>query len=111
MVTKALATLALGTAVIAGYAVTLMAQTCAYVANADEGTVSVIDTATSAVALTIRVGTEPRGVAVANKGSDSLVVVADQSEGELTVIDTASQALNRRIDVGGSPEHVAVAPP
>lgn len=111
MLTKRVAALSLAAAVLAGHPCAAAAQSCAYVANADDGTVSVINTMTRAVTLTIRVGLGPRGVAVAQRGAQApLVFVVNRDDNALTIIDTASQTVVKRITVEAFPEQIAVTP-
>ncbi len=88
---------------------------CASSSNCNNGTVSVIDTATNAVTDTIQVGYSPTGVAVSPDGSQ--VYVANfcassscTSTGTVSVIDTASNTVTDTIAVGVSPQGVAVSP-
>jgi len=60
--------------------------TFAYVANKDDGTLSVIDVATNTVAATVPVGPEPWGVAVNADGSKVFVSL----NGAVAVVDAAS---------------------
>jgi YVTN family beta-propeller protein len=73
-----------------------------YVANYEDNTVSVIDTATNIVNATIPVGTEPFGVAVTPDGSK--VYVANQVSNNVSVIATATNVLiGSPIGVGTGP--------
>ena len=79
----------------------------AYVANADDNTVSVIDTATKTVVATIAVGDEPQGVAFAPDGATAYVTnIKDYT---VSVIDTATRTQTTTIAVGRSPQSIAVA--
>jgi YVTN family beta-propeller protein len=79
----------------------------AYVANAGNNTVSVIDTATKAVVDTITVGHEPQGVAFAPDGAT--VYVTNIKDNTVSVIDTATRTQTTTIAVGRSPQSIAVA--
>jgi len=78
----------------------------AYVANAGDGTVSVIDEATRTVTATIPVGHRP--VAVAVDPATRTAYVANAGDGTVSVIDEASRTLTATIPVGGDPDGVAV---
>ena len=58
--------------------------------STNEGTLSVIDTATNTVITTLTVGVEPRGVAVSPDGT--LVYVTNRVDGAVSVITIASGA-------------------
>ena len=81
----------------------------AYVANAGDDTVSVIDINAdpkTAVAI-IEVGDEPQGVAFASDGATAYVTnIGDDT---VSVIDTATRTQTTTIAVGRSPQSVAVA--
>ena len=85
-----------------------------YVANAGEGTVSVIDTATKqVVGDPVFVGGEPFDVAVSPDGS--WVYVANNGDGTVSVIDTTTDQVVDTITVGAGdtrsgPYAVAVSP-
>ena len=79
----------------------------AYVANADDNTVSVIDTATKTVVATIAVGDEPQGVAFAPDGATAYVT--NIKDNTVSVIDTATRTQTTTIAVGRSPQSIAVA--
>src|SRR5262249_14199987 len=79
-----------------------------YVTNENSGTVSVIATPSNMVTATIRVGTNPFGVAVSPDGSK--VYVANGGSGTVSVIATATNALTATIPVGNAPFGVAVRP-
>lgn len=82
--------------------------TRAYVANALDNTVSVINTGTGTVAGTIAVGNHPRGVAVnpvANRA-----YVTNLLDGTVSVINTTNNTVIATIPVGSSAERVAVSP-
>ena len=78
----------------------------AYVANAGDNTVSVIDTATKEVVDTITVGREPQGIAFAPDGATAYVTNIEDDT--VSVIDTATRTQTTTIEVGRSPQSIAV---
>jgi YVTN family beta-propeller protein len=83
----------------------------AYVANAGDNTVSVIDTATNAVVGTpIPVGSFPRGVAVTPDGKPAYVTIDNGRSSTVSVIDTANNTVVATVPVGLQPNGVAVNP-
>src|SRR5215813_9410586 len=77
----------------------------AYITNAHDNTVSVIDTATNTlVGLPIPVGDFPFGVAVSPDGSK--VYVANANSSTVSVIDTATNMVVGTIPVGHIPDGV-----
>ncbi len=83
--------------------------TRAYVANALDDTVSVINTATNTVIATVPVGDNPRGVAV-NPPAGTRVYVTNLLDGTLSVINSANNTVITTIPpVGVSAERVAVS--
>jgi YVTN family beta-propeller protein len=78
------------------------------VANAGDGTVSVIDEATRMVTATIPVGYRP--VAVAVDPAARTAYVANAGGGTVSVIDEANRTVTATIPVGGDPDGVAVDP-
>src|SRR5438552_1027816 len=80
----------------------------AYITNLNDGTVSVIDTASNTVMATVPVGNFPNGVAVTPDGAH--VYVANVGDGTVSVIDTASNGVIATVTVGGGPVGVAVTP-
>ena len=80
----------------------------AYVANRNANTVSVIDTATNAVAATLAVGTSPEEVAISGDGTRAYVI--NTGSHSLSVIDTAAQAVIATIALGDEPSGLAVSP-
>jgi YVTN family beta-propeller protein len=97
-----LATLTAGTASAA-----VTAAPLAYVCNAGDGTLSVINVATRQVEGTIQVGIGPAGVAVNSDGS--LVYAANSGSNTVSVIDTATRQVVATVPVGGGPTGVLVA--
>jgi YVTN family beta-propeller protein len=90
------------------------AQPFAYVANHYDGTVngtvSVIDTATTppSVVATVGMGNEPAGVAVTPDGKQ--VYVTNFNSNTVSVIDTASNIVVATVGVGLGPVGVAITP-
>jgi YVTN family beta-propeller protein len=80
----------------------------AYITNAGDGTVSVINTVTNTVSATIPIGANAAGVAVTPDGSR--VYVTNQLAGAVSVINTASNTVIANIPVGTNPIGVAVTP-
>jgi YVTN family beta-propeller protein len=77
-------------------------QPLAYVTNAADFTVSVIDTASNTVVATIPVGSFPNGVAITLDGTQAYVT--NQLDDSVSVIDTASNTVVATIS--GFPEFV-----
>jgi YVTN family beta-propeller protein len=91
--------------------------THAYVTNAFDSTVSVIDTASNTVVATIRVGSAPNGVAITPVGTrandddrrhQSLAYVTNGADNTVSVIDTASNTVVGTIPVGQDPFGVTI---
>jgi YVTN family beta-propeller protein len=80
----------------------------AYVTNAADNTVSVIDTATNKVLATIPVGQDPTGVAITSDGTQAYVT--NQLDDSVSVIDTASNTVVATIQGFVIPIGVAVTP-
>ena len=80
----------------------------AYVGNFKDNTVSVIDTATSAVVATVPVVAGPHGMGVTPDGTR--VYVSGDNASSLSVIDTASDRVIHTIEVGKTPHGVAMTP-
>lgn len=84
----------------------------AYVANRvlglSNGSVSVIDLATSTVVATVTVGREPQGIAATTSGDK--VYVTNAYSQSISVIDTATNAVSTISLPGGWPKGIAIAP-
>jgi len=80
----------------------------AYIPNAADNTVSVIDTEQEAVVATIPVGRSPVGVAVHPSGRK--VYVTNQGDHTLSIIDVLSRSVSKTVAVGARPHGVAVHP-
>lgn len=104
LVTVGLALLAFS-ALAAGLA---RAQTFAYVTNADDNAVSVIDPADGSTVITIAVGNRPYGVAATPDGTR--VYVADSLSNSVSVIDTATNTVAAIVPVGAFPKGIAILP-
>jgi YVTN family beta-propeller protein len=79
-----------------------------YVANTASNTVSVISTLTDEVTATIKVGKEPRGIAVSPDGS--IVYVTNFQDDTLSVIATATNTVTATVAGGNGPLGVAFSP-
>jgi YVTN family beta-propeller protein len=79
-----------------------------YVANVEDGSVSVIDTGTLAEAARIPVGRAPVQVGFTPDGGRVHVSLRD--ENRVAVIDTTTRAVVARVDVGRSPIQVHATP-
>jgi YVTN family beta-propeller protein len=84
------------------------AATFGYVANLDDDTVSVIDTARNTVVATIPVGGFPDGVATTPDGTRAYVT--NNFDSNISVIDTASNTVVATIPVGLAPSGIAITP-
>ncbi|MFD5428912.1 YncE family protein, partial [Streptomyces sp. NPDC127084] len=112
-----LRSLVAGLVLVAGLALPVVASqpahavppgTYAYVANQDDDTLSVIDTATQTVVATIPAGDGPRGVAVSPDGTR--LYVANFFDDSVSVLDTATDTIVATVPVGDDPFGVAVSP-
>src|SRR6187397_2588426 len=82
----------------------------AYVTNAIDGTISVIDlTANTPVALgsAISIGEEPRGIAVTPNGTYAFI--AGNITGDVAVVRLANNEVVGRVKTGGNPYSVAIS--
>jgi YVTN family beta-propeller protein len=79
-----------------------------YVTNQGSNNVSVIDTATNAVVVTVPVGNNPYGVAGTPDGKH--VYVTNSDSNNVSVIDTATNTVMATIPVGDIPYGVAGTP-
>ena len=76
--------------------------------NKGSNNVSVIDTETNAVIVTIPVGNDPSQVAVGPNGR--LVYVSNNGNANVAIIDTGTSTVLTSVSVGNSPEGLAVDP-
>lgn len=81
-------------------------DTYAYVTNAVDGTVSVVDLNRLELAYTIPVGTEPRGIAISPNGK--YVLVANHTAASVSILDTQSYTVLKTIKTGGNPQSIAI---
>jgi len=82
----------------------------AYVTDAANGIVDVIDTTTNQVTAGIGVGSDPTDVAITPDGT--LAYVVNQGSASVSVIDTALQSVVDTVTLppGSKPNHIAIAP-
>ena len=78
------------------------AQT-AYITNAGNNTVSVINVATNTVSATIPVGNQPEGISVSPDGTKVYVANESSSSNTVSVINTATNTVSATIPVGSNP--------
>lgn len=83
-----------------------LAQTRGYVANNNDNTVSVIDTATHSVIATVPVGASPEEIAVTPNGR--FVYLTNQLGNSVSVIDAASNTVAATIPLGSFPTSIAM---
>ena len=76
-------------------------KTCAYITNALDNTVSVIDTSTNTVITQVSVGGSPEGVAVTPDGTK--IYVANFDSNTTSVIDTTTNTVTATVPVGNIP--------
>jgi YVTN family beta-propeller protein len=82
----------------------------AYVTNAFDGTMSVIDlthTAPQVYGSAVSVGVEPRGIAVTPNGKYAFI--ANHTVGEVTVVDLSTLTVIRSVKTGGNPYSIAIS--
>src|SRR5262245_40370214 len=80
----------------------------AYVTNAFEGTVSVLDTAANAVTKTIALGSIPVDVAVNPAGNR--VYIAAVAPGRIMVVDATANRVGPSVALGDDPNVMAMSP-
>ena len=80
----------------------------AYVANQFSNNVSVVNTKTNKVVITIPVGAHPTGVSANPDGSR--VYVTNNTDGTVSVINTVTNKVTTTIPVGGGPYGICVSP-
>ena len=105
----------IGTAPVTNVAVTCQAVaatalygTYAYVTSQNTGSVSVVNTTTSAMTRSVQVGASPAGVAVTPDGA--VAYVTNSAANSVTVIDTFTNSVITTIGVGSNPQGVTVSP-
>jgi YVTN family beta-propeller protein len=79
-----------------------------YVTDHDNGTVSVIDTATKSVTATITVGANPEDVAFSPNGATAYVT--NFGDNTVSIINVASNTVTKTINVDAGPENVVASP-
>jgi YVTN family beta-propeller protein len=79
-----------------------------YVANFNDGSVSVIDTATDTVVATVPVGSAPIGVAITPDGV--FAYVTSYTPGSVSVINTGSNTVVDTVPAGTGTWGVAITP-
>ena len=84
------------------------AQTLAYVTNADDNTVSVINPTDGSTVATISVGLQPYGIAATPDGTR--VYAVNALSNTVSVIDTATNTVAATIPVGAFPKGIAILP-
>ena len=84
----------------------VLAQTKAYVTNADDFTVSVIDTTTNTIVATIPDGPAPVGIAVTPNGA--FIYVTHLGGSTVSVIDATTNTVIATVPVGLAPAAVAI---
>jgi len=82
----------------------------AYVANAGNDTISVIDTGTNTIVATVNlpVGTQPRAIAITPDGTRAYVT--NNSNATVSVINTANNTVVATLSVGFGPAGIAITP-
>jgi YVTN family beta-propeller protein len=80
----------------------------AYVGNFKDSTVSVIDTGTGAVTVTVPVAAGPHGMSMTPDGRT--VYVSGDESSTVSVIDTATDRVTHTIEVGKTPHGLAMQP-
>jgi YVTN family beta-propeller protein len=85
-----------------------VAEPKAYVGNFKDNTVSVIDTATAKVVVTVPVAAGPHGMTITKDGK--WVFVSGDNSSQVSVIDTASDRVAQTIEVGKGPHGSALTP-
>jgi YVTN family beta-propeller protein len=80
----------------------------AYVGNFKDSTVSVIDTGTCAVTVTVPVAAGPHGMSMTPDGKT--VYVSGDESSTVSVIDTATDRVTHTIEVGKTPHGLAMQP-
>ena len=97
----------MGTRFLGGVAITPNGAT-AYVADAYDGTVVPIDTATNTAGTPITVGSDPVSIAIAPNGVTAYVV--NDGDGTVTPINTATNTAGTPISAGENAYAIAIAP-
>src|ERR1700749_3416058 len=85
-----------------------LAQTKAYVSNANDSFISVVDTATNTVVSNIPMGGFPDGLAVTPDGK--FIYVLSRVNGNVLVISTATEQIVASVPVGGDQGPIVISP-
>jgi YVTN family beta-propeller protein len=80
-----------------------------WVANAADGTVSVIETATSKVTHTFNVRTKHSN-RLKFTPDGKFALISDPAAGELVIVDTAARTITKMLDVGSGPGGILIVP-
>jgi YVTN family beta-propeller protein len=80
-----------------------------WVANAGDGTVSVIETATSKVTHTFNVRTKHSNRLKFTPDGE-FALISDPATGELVIVDTATRTITKMLDVGSGPGGILIVP-
>jgi YVTN family beta-propeller protein len=80
-----------------------------WAANAGDGTVSIIDTATSEVTQTFDARTKHANRLKFTRDG-KLALISDSATGELVIVDTATRAITKMLNVGQGPEGILIVP-
>jgi YVTN family beta-propeller protein len=80
-----------------------------WVANAADGTVSVIETATSKVTHTFNVRTKHSN-RLKFMPDGKFALISDPAAGELVIVDTAARTITKMLDVGSGPGGILIVP-
>ena len=70
--------------------------------------VSSIDTATNTVTDTVKVGSDPYGVAISPDGK--MVYVANSGSNNISIINTDANTVTATVPLGNQPEGIAITP-
>lgn len=99
-------TLNLGAVALVLWGAVIHAAPMAYITNKTSATVSVVDTATNGIVVTIPVGLSPQGVAVDT--AHARAYVANTDGNSVSAINTSTNSVVTTIPVGASPIGIAV---
>lgn len=98
---------ALATMVVVSHVAVAQCRPLAYVPSGD-GIVTIIDTSTGTVLLTVPVGSDPGGTAIHPDGT--FAYVANQLDGTVSVIETITSTVEATVSVGTLPLGITVLP-
>ncbi|MGZ3810415.1 MAG: YVTN family beta-propeller repeat protein [Mucilaginibacter sp.] len=97
-----------GSTITATITATPVAAPFAYITNSVEKTVSVINTATNTVVVTIPVGTYPSSIAISPDGSH--VYVTNEAQNVITIINTATNTVTGTIPLSSNSYSICLSP-